>query len=262
MAESLISNLSVVLIGAGNVAWHYGHLLKSKGYTIKQIINRSDEPGRKLATELNTSFCHSFDAAIEDSDLVILTISDSFIPEVVEKINCGNAMVVHTAGSVPMSILKKYMNYGVLYPFQTLTKGVSVNFDKVPICIEASDQENLDSLKLLAGTLSKFVRIVNSEQRKKLHLAGIFLNNFNNYLITLATDYLKKNQLDQDLIMPLLEETFKKVSQLSPDKAQTGPARRNNQAVIDEHLNMLKDEPELKDLYSLISASIIAYYNK
>ena len=146
-----------------------------------------------------------------------------------------------------MQVLKKFKQYGVFYPLQTLTEKVSVNMSKVPFCIEASDKKVEKELFNLASTISNQVYLINSEQRKNLHLSAVLVNNFTNLMYAHADDLLKNKGIDFKMLFPLIEETARKITFLSPEEAQTGPARRNDQTTIDEHLRMLKDNPEIKE---------------
>jgi predicted short-subunit dehydrogenase-like oxidoreductase (DUF2520 family) len=251
----------ITIAGAGNIAWHLGYALIRSGYRIERILNRNEDRGRTLARELHTIYYNSWSVPAGGNDLVILAVSDTALPEVIGKINCSGALVVHTSGTVPMDILgSKFDRFGVMYPFQTLTKGVPSDFSLVPLCLEASGPAVLQELKQLAGSLSQRISLINSDQRRHLHLAGVIINNFTNHLIARSMDYLRSHDIDTRLIMPLLHETIDKVEKTTPFMAQTGPARRNDTTVIREHLGMLNNDPGLKNLYSLITDSIIAYY--
>jgi predicted short-subunit dehydrogenase-like oxidoreductase (DUF2520 family) len=251
------------MIGAGNIAWHLTHEFTKNGIRIDKIINRNIEPARKLALETGAAFTNDFSVSNSDSDIIILAINDSAIKHVLERINVSNSIILHTSGSTDLEIFKGKANrYGVLYPLQSFTKYVPVDFSKVPICIEASDKHTLGVIMYLAGTISKRIHILNSEKRQIVHLAGVIANNFTNHLIVKTFDYLEKNKIDKQLLMPLIEETINKIEKDNPCEAQTGPARRKDINIIENHLKILHNEPELKDLYKVISDSIIAYYYK
>lgn len=250
-----------MLIGAGNAAWHLGHALLNSEIRVQLLYNRDKDRGLKLASEINCKFSTDL-AEAKTSDLIIVAVNDAAISEVLERLPGIPGTIVHCSGSIGMNVLSNYSNsYGVFYPFQTFTSGVELDFRKVPVCIEASDSITLELLWQLAHKLSDTVRELNSEQRRKLHLSGAIANNFSNHLFSLASDYLTENNLDRELLLPLIAETVNKLKQLSAREAQTGPARRQNKEIINEHLNMLDNKPELKNLYSLISDSIIAYYS-
>ena len=73
---------------------------------------------------------------------------------------------------------------------------------------------------------------------------------------------LKKYNLPFDAMLPLIDETARKVHELEPKQAQTGPAVRYDENVINKHLEMLADEPEMRELYQLVSENIHRLHNK
>jgi predicted short-subunit dehydrogenase-like oxidoreductase (DUF2520 family) len=251
----------ITIIGAGNMAWHLCREFTKAGLRITRIINRSADSAQQLAKFTGAQFTSDFSASNEDTDVLIIAVSDSYLEEVLNKIIISDKIVLHTSGSIGMNIFSGISNhYGVFYPFQTLTKDVTTDFSEIPVLTEASDEETHKLIDNLASKITTKVYQINSDQRRKLHLAGAVSNNFINHLIARTFDYLEKNQIDKNLILPLIRETFKKMVSISPKEAQTGPARRNNTEIIERHLNMLNDDPELKNLYKAISDSIIAYY--
>lgn len=263
MALAENASLQLVLIGSGNVAWHFGHALKNAGIRIVQVISRSYESGQELAGELGTISSTDFSLELPESDFIIVAVKDSVLVEVLQQMHLTEAIILHTSGSLGIDIFRAdQKRCGVLYPFQTLTKGMHVDFDKIPMCIEASDNLSLARIKSLAGMISGNVQELTTEQRRILHISGVFLNNFTNHLIAQTVDFLNRNNLDKTLVMPLLEETINKLKQTSPYDAQTGLARRNDFEVIHKHLEILSVEPQLKKLYAMLTDSIIAYYSK
>lgn len=139
---------------------------------------------------------------------------------------------------------------------QTFSKQREVNFEEVPFFVEANSQEDAELLKAIAGTLSEKVYEVTSEQRKSLHLAAVFTCNFTNHMYALAAELLDKYHLPFEVMLPLIDETARKVHELAPHDAQTGPAVRYDENVINHHLTMLEDTPKLQEIYKLISKSI------
>jgi predicted short-subunit dehydrogenase-like oxidoreductase (DUF2520 family) len=156
-----------------------------------------------------------------------------------------------------MNIWEGYAkNYGVLYPMQTFSKQREVDFREVSFFVEANHQIGIEALKDLAGKLSSKVYELTSEQRKYLHIAAVFACNFTNHMYALCDRLLKAQGVPFEVMLPLIDETARKVHELKPQDAQTGPAIRNDKNVIESHLNMLDDEPGLKEIYEMISNSI------
>lgn len=253
--------IRIVLVGAGHVAWHLGHAFSDVGMQVVRIINRTFKKAQDLANELKIKAASDFRETIPESDFIIVAVKDSALKNVLQLIQPPDTIVLHTSGSHGLDVFPPGIEkYGVFYPFQSLTRGFKTDFSKVPLCIEASDEKTLSAIKELADKLSSTVRILPSEQRRKLHLCGIIGNNFTNHLIALTFDYMKKNNLEKELIIPLLNETLRKLDKLDPAVSQTGPARRNDRVIVQKHIELLEQEPELKKLYGWLTDSIIAFY--
>lgn len=150
----------------------------------------------------------------------------------------------------------KVNRYGVFYPMQTFSKQRTVDFRQIPVFVESNSAADTQTLKDIASVLSEKVYEATSEQRKSLHLAAVFTCNFTNHMYALAAELLKKYQLPFEVMLPLIDETARKVHELEPRLAQTGPAIRYDENVINNHLQMLSDEPGMQELYRLISESI------
>ena len=249
---------SVVIMGAGNVAWHLGRRLSATGIQVKQVFSRRPEQGKILAAELQTGFTNRLDLLAEDADLYVLAVSDDAITPLLRQVQFGQRLVAHMAGSVPMEVFKgKARNYGVLYPLQTFTQGKPVDFSKVPLFIEANNNRNLEKLKKLAVKLTGRVYAVDSEKRTYLHLAAVIASNFTNHMFAVAEKVMLERNLSFELLRPLIEETIAKALSMPPIQAQTGPAVRGNKQVLEKHMSMLEEHPEIRELYRVISESIM-----
>jgi len=159
-------------------------------------------------------------------------------------------------------VLSSARQYWVFYPLQTFTLGQHVNLEQVPFLVEGSTPAVTKALQELASKLSNSVHNITSEQRKYFHLAAVFVSNFSNHLYSIAWQLLDEQNLDFDFLKPLIKQTAAKVDNLLPMDAQTGPARRNDRKAMAEHLKMLEDHPELKELYKMISGQITKKYHE
>jgi predicted short-subunit dehydrogenase-like oxidoreductase (DUF2520 family) len=253
-------SVKLSIIGAGNLATRVALELHNKGIEIVQVYSRTVTSALTLARLVGCIYNTNPEKIIQEADIYLISVSALAVTEVLSKINFNNKLVVHTAGSIPMSELAKYSkNYGVFYPLQTFSKFRDVNFAKVPFCIEANSPENEKVLCDLASLISRDVRIVTSEQRKQLHLAAVFACNFVNHMYAIAHEVIQEKDLPFDILLPLITETASKVKSLTPRAAQTGPAVRKDKNIINEHLSMMKDA-RLKKLYSSITDSIYEYH--
>lgn len=253
---------NIIIIGAGNVAKHLGTALKDIGKNIGQVYSRSEASANLLAVQLNAQPIVDLKNLDPDADLYIISIPDSAVKSVVSNISLQNKMIVHTSGSLPIEILQKASsNFGVFYPLQSISKNVQLNFREIPLCIEASNDETEQALINLAKQLSDHVQAINSEQRKVLHIAAVFANNFSNFMFNVSKDILAKHDLSFDLLKPILKTTFEKAATHDPFSVQTGPAVREDMNILKEHLQFLSNEPDYKEIYELITKLIIKTKN-
>ena len=250
--------ISIVLIGTGNVATHlFNAIGKITAFNIIQVFGRNKEKLKSFTDATDTT---SNIALIKEADLYFLAVSDSAIVTVSGWLKEKKGLAVHTSGSVPIDALQTGRN-GVFYPLQTFTVGKPVDFSSVPLCIEAENKEDYQLLESLGKSLSRNVSRINFDQRKKLHLSAVWVNNFTNHLFKIAHDICEENDIPFELLHPLISETVDKIRFLSPKKAQTGPAKRNDVATMQHHLEQL-DHPLHKKIYQLLSESIKSTYEE
>lgn len=246
--------VSIVIIGSGNVAQHLiTAFLQSNEIELIQVFSRQKESVSHL---ISSDKIVSEYEEIKDADLYLIAVSDNAIADVSTKLPFENRLVVHTSGSMPMEILDSKNRRSVFYPLQTFTKNKPVNFKEIPICLEAENEKDFKTIETVAKTISSVVQSISSEQRKALHVAAVFVCNFVNHLYKIGNEICEENQLSFELLKPLIIETAQKIIHLSPENAQTGPAKRNDSETINTHLNFLSDENQ-KEIYKLLTKSII-----
>ena len=248
--------MKIVFIGAGNLATRLSLAMQRVGMQIGQVYSHTEASARQLATRLGCPWTNDLSALQEDGDLYVFSLKDTVLSDVISKVKPNNGMWVHTAGSMPMSVFEGYaQRFGVLYPLQTFSKGRNVNFDVIPIFLEANTDKNADYLKNIASALSENVRFMSSEKRRSLHLAAVFACNYTNHIYTLSYKLLENESIPADVLLPLIDETVSKIHSMPPAVAQTGPAIRYDENVINKHLAML-DDPDMQAIYRLLSQSI------
>ena len=231
--------MKIALIGRGRVATHLLKALLQAGHEVISVNSRTLEELPLVA------------------DIYILSVKDSALQDVIHNAVKGREgqLFVHTAGSMPLDLFKGCCaRYGVLYPMQTFSMDREVNFCEIPLFIEASDAASLEQIHALADSVSQHVYELSTADRRYLHLAAVFACNFANHCYTLAADVLEKKGLPFDVMLPLVDETARKVHELHPKDAQTGPAVRGDQNVMQAQAALL--EGTTKEIYELLSQSI------
>lgn len=256
----------IVFIGAGNLATRLSLALHQAGFPIVQVYSRTEASARTLAESLKTDWTTCLEQVRGDAALYVVALKDTALVELLPQIVAGRnkALFVHTAGSVPADIWKSVgvSRYGVFYPMQTFSKKRAVDFQKIPIFIEASNAADTEHLRQVGSAISGHVQEATSAQRQALHLAAVFANNFTNHCYAITAELLKQHGLSFEVMLPLIDETAQKVHDLDPLTAQTGPAVRYDTNVIQKQLQLLADQPELQSLYRLMSESIHAWAKK
>ena len=250
---------NIVVLGSGNVAHHLIRAIESNAnLSLVQAFARNEVnltsilPREKICSDLQQ---------LKKADLYILAVSDNAIEEITKKLPFKNRLVAHTSGSSALDSLSDNNRKAVFYPLQTFSKNKLVPFKEVPICLESATEKDRILLHEIANELSNAVYEINSVQRKSLHVAAVFASNFTNHMYTLAERICTENNVDFEILKPLILETSDKIKYLNPMEAQTGPAIRKDTQTIATHLNFIQNN-DTKEIYKLLTKSIIDHVQK
>ncbi len=250
--------IKVIILGTGNVGTHLIQAFtKANEVELVQVYNRTKSALKSLKHEVNSTTSLK---ELKEADIYIITISDDAISKFSSQLQVKNKLVVHTSGSVSLDQLNSKNSKGVFYPLQTFSKDATIDFKNIPICIEAERNDDLVVLEKLASTISNQVYYIDSEQRKQIHLAAVFVNNFVNHLYKIGNDICAEHAIPKEILKPLIQETALKITTTIPFDAQTGPARRNDLQTIKSHLALVSDTN--KEIYKLLTQSIQQTYGE
>lgn len=227
--------IRVNIIGQGNLATHLISAFKNSSSIVVNLIN-----SRNILP-------------IPTADITIISVADDAIKLVSEQIRRHKSLVVHTSGTVSIEAVLNQRK-GVFYPLQTFTKGTQIDFTNIPFCIETSENKDFELLSKLANALQAKVYRISTEQRKKLHIAAVFANNFSNHMFAIANAICEQHNVPFEILHPLIKETSAKITKIAPKMAQTGPAKRNDLETIENHLEQLNLQQQ--EMYKLITKSI------
>ena len=233
--------MRTVLIGRGRLATNLEHALLSAGHEVASVNS------------------HTLESLPLEADVFIVAVKDAALADVIREATKGreNQLFVHTAGSMPMVMFKGLTaHYGVFYPMQTFSKERLVDFNDISVFLETNDDASMERLKMLAATLTTHIYELDSEGRKQLHLAAVFACNFVNHCYALSAEVLAAKGLPFSVMLPLVDETAQKVHELAPKDAQTGPAVRGDQNVMQMQANMLAGNSAVKQIYEALSSDI------
>ena len=251
-------NDRVVLVGAGNMATAIACALKDGGNAPVAVWSRTLESAAQLGDRVGCAFTNDL-ALLPVADIVIISVADNALREVAAAVaqKFPSSLLLHTAGSIPMDALREAgaLRYGVLYPMQTVNKSNPVSLKNITTFIEGCNDDVTGFIRKTASVISDKVVYATSEQRCSLHVAAVFACNFPNAVYNMAYELMQRNGLPFDAMLPLIDEAASKVHRMSPLEAQTGPARRGDNNVMNAHKSMLDDE--LANIYETLSNYIM-----
>jgi predicted short-subunit dehydrogenase-like oxidoreductase (DUF2520 family) len=258
--------MNVSFIGSGNLAWHLAPALDNTEYRVVEVYSPNHQHAKALVERLyHAEVKDSLDFSSSSARIFVIAVSDDLITEVAQEIILpANAMLLHTSGSQPINVLAyaATQRLGVFYPLQTFTKSKKVDFLDIPFFIESEDHETEVAMLSMAKAISKKVYKISSAERKALHVAAVFASNFTNHMLAISRDIMIENKLDFDWLKPLIAETVNKSLTLTPDQAQTGPAKRGDLETLDKHLEFLQKDEALAEIYRMLSQHIVDRYDE
>ena len=231
--------MNIVIIGQGNVATNLDYAFRKKGVACQMVSSREGLD------------------QLPPANVYIYSVKDEALVEVVARVKGKEkALHLHTSGTMPITVFGADKPHaGIFYPFQTFSKArVIEDFSTVPVFFEARGIDDISAVYSLALTINSHVYEASQQDRERLHVAGVFTNNFTNLMYTMAAELLKSTHIPFSALLPLIDETAAKIHSMAPRDAQTGPARRGDENVMNHHMQLLNEEQ--REIYRLLSDAI------
>ncbi|NAW50848.1 DUF2520 domain-containing protein [Elizabethkingia argentiflava] len=248
--------MTTVIIGSGNVASHMAKAFTEAGIKLIQLYGRNEAELKRISKEVGVEYTTEH---LKEANFYLICTSDKAITEVSKQIPYEQSLVAHTSGSLCRDVLEGPYRKACFYPLQTFSKDRKLDYSKIPFFIDGGWESDNIILTELAKKISPHVLRINFEQRKQMHLSAVFACNFINHLYAQAEIICKRNDIPFHILLPLIEETADKIKTISPRQAQTGPAVRHDQNIIQFHKDLIKDPNQL-NIYTTLTESIIKMY--
>jgi predicted short-subunit dehydrogenase-like oxidoreductase (DUF2520 family) len=225
--------MRIAIIGAGSVGTNLHHALALKGIRAELVH------ARPLTADPEAV------KALPEADIYIYTVADHALREVVSKVTAPKALHVHTSGSMPIEVFGDDKPHaGIMYFLQSFSREVLIDdWSGIPCFIEGHNIDDIAAIYSLAQSLTSRIYEANQHDRERLHIAGIFANNYSNLMYRIAEEILNDTQIPFEALLPLIDQTAVKIHTMKPFDAQTGPAKRGDEAVINHHLEALASTP-------------------
>lgn len=255
--------MTYYIVGTGNTAWFLASKMHDAGHLCKGIYGRDISKAAELANTVNANAYMLTDGIPDDADVCILAVSDNSIEQVSGKLSFSKTLLLHTAGAVSSDTLNGAANnYGVIWPIYSITKSQLPVTRNIPTAIEVNNTDSLTLIHKIAASFTDSVYEADSDKRKRMHLAAVFSNNFSNHLFSVSEKLCQEYGIPFNTMIPIIAQTAERINTQSPLILQTGPAKRNDTATMEDHLLLLQQHPEWEEMYKSISASILKMYSK
>ena len=245
--------MKLVIIGAGSVGSNLHHGLELKG------INAELVHARPLTADPSAI------ETLPEADCYIYTVADHVLKEVVSMVHAPKALHLHTSGSMPIDVFGEDKPHaGILYFFQSFSRENLIDdWSGIPCFVEGRDIDDIAAIYSLAQTLTSHIYEANQHDRERLHIAGVFANNYTNLMYRIAAEVLRDTSIPFEALLPLIDNTAAKVHALKPADAQTGPAQRGDEAVMAHHVEILNAKnAALSEVYQALAALIAKGRNR
>ncbi len=242
------------LIGSGRLAHSLALAWRKAGGKVATVWSRNAASGQHLAELSGASWLEQLEAP--RSGWLMLAVKDEAVEEISQQLlPQADLLVLHASGTLPLAALSRHANSGVMWPLQSMQMAGN-DWSAIPLFIEGATASANQQLHDIAGLLSPKLHTVNSQQRLYYHLAAVMAGNFSNALYQQVYELLSSRGLDPTVLLPQLQAGLQGLMEQPPAHRQTGPAVRKDVKVMEQHLALLSDQPELASLYALFSKMI------
>ena len=248
--------MKIAILGSGNVAYHLAKMFKEKNIPISQIFGRNEKDLQEISEQFEIPFSTT---ELADAELYFIAVNDDAVAAISKNIKNQNSLVAHTSGSLPKEILEGNYRKASFYPLQTFSKSKMLQYSEIPFFVEAENEADSQILENLALKISEKVMKSDYEKRKYIHLTAVFACNFVNHLFARAKEISDSQQIPFHYFLPLIKETTSKIEKIEPKLAQTGPAIRNDEKILQLHEALITEEEHLK-IYQVMNESLKKMY--
>ncbi len=266
-------HMKIAIIGAGSVGTNLHHAFELKGIKTELVHARpltANDPSPMTNDQSPITNDQSLTVHLPQADIYIYTVADCALEEVVSKVNAPKALHLHTSGTMPLETFGADKPHaGVLYFFQSFSRTMLIDdWSNIPCFIEGRNIDDVAAIYSLAQTLTSHIYECSQSDRERLHIAGVFANNYSNLMYRIAAEVLRSTSIPFEALLPLIDQTAAKVHGMAPKDAQTGPAQRGDAAVMEHHVKVLETMPdglfnaaEVREVYQALAALIGKAHN-
>jgi predicted short-subunit dehydrogenase-like oxidoreductase (DUF2520 family) len=237
------------ILGGGRAAWAFGSAWKRIGWPLTGVWLR-DASNSHIAERLETARMDMPDLA-RDSELLLVAVSDRAIPEVTALVPETEALIFHASGAM-LSLRDGFS----LHPLKSLPPvGDDVSLENTLLVFEGAHRR---TAKLIATAVGARFAEVSPEQKALYHAAAVFGSNYVAASLDIAERLMRRAGVEpnRDDLIALAHSAIANWKKHDDARRFTGPAARGDREVILRHLEVLRGDPQLAQLYELLAAEI------
>ncbi len=254
--------MTFTIVGTGNMAWFITGRMIAAGHECMGVYGRDIEKAKKLAKLSNVTNVRLIaDGVNQKADCCIIAVTDNAVLEVNQYLN-NNTVIIYTAGTLDIHSFNTHTDKAVLWPIYSIVKDNLPAHRAIPCAWEANTAKAKAIILAVANAVTDILTEANSTQRTALHLAAVFSNNFSNHLFAIAEQWCKEQNLQFDILRPIINQTVERLQSNSPRLLQTGPAKRGDENTLQKHIQLLQQHEAWQNVYKALTASIKEMYNK
>ena len=234
------------IIGGGRAAWAFGSTWRRVGWPVVGIALRSESAiPRLLRIPLR-----SIQELANETDLILIAVSDRSIEEVAASIPSTNSIIFHPSG-IRTSVRSGFS----LHPLKALPPvGEPSDLRGALLVFEGAHRGVAECIADSAG--ARFAAIL-PQQKVLYHAAAVFGSNYVAALLDVAEALIGIDHARED-IAALAESAIDNWRRHADARRFTGPAARGDREVVERHLQALQQDPQLAELYRILAERILA----
>ena len=265
-------NISVTLIGSGNLAQALGPALRNAGYIIDVVVSRESADSRWRASR----FARKLGAKVQSieefepkSKLIWLLHTDDALGKTASALagsgTWKSRLVFHSSGALTSDVLAPLKRAGAytasLHPMMTFVPGSAPDMAAVPFAVEG-DRRAVAAGKKIAGDLGAEVFEIRKENKVLYHALGSFSSPMLVATLVTAERVGRAAGLapaqTRKIMRPILEQTLRNYFSRGAAAAFSGPIKRGDLETIGRHLRELARVPEARDVYrALVKSGLV-----
>lgn len=256
-------SLDIAIIGAGTLATALAAALHRRGYRVTEVVSRDNRQSRSRAGALAKRVgarAVTFREAEFVARITWICVPDDAISPVAEQLAATEGwrrkIAVHSSGALGSEVLNPLKTLGAAiasaHPLMTFVSSSQGILTGVPFAMEG-DAKAMSIIGPVVRSLGGKPFRIAPESKVAYHLFGFFSSPALAALIVSAQQAGKLAGLTdrhaRELMEPIVRQTIDNCFRTDPGRAFSGPLRRGDAATIRKHLDVLKQTPELRDVY-------------